>query len=184
MFPIVGALAASVSPEIIAGAGIAAMGAFMLFSNLFKPVEPQLPTIDPSLKGFVPSTMEAGLIARLPGDFSPKDAVNYGVMAATFVAFMEFILEEAIQAVGMGVWQAVSNDLKDKAKELIAVGRDLVSKLKTWCEMTKLINPFSYEAFISYAEAADKQLDVFETIIKKGKKPYYAKTSGGVFDMR
>jgi len=185
MFPLVGSLLASLTPEILAGLGIAATAGIYALSQIFKPVQPKLPNIAPEIPGQKIEDLGKATAASLPAGFQLKDFANYGITAMGFVAFMEFILEEAIQTVNMGLWIAIQNKQLDVAERLTKKSKELIAKLRTWAEMTKYINPFSYDAFVAFADAAEEQINAYKKIIEAGGTiSRYKPKTGGIYDMR
>jgi len=166
----------------------AASAAWAAISNIFKGSEPALEKISPELAEINFEELQRQSLARMPSGWEAKKWIEYGTTAFGTAMFLEFIIEEAIQAVSMGVWQLTSNKFYDEAKKMIGFGKWLVNALKTVCFGGSAVNPISSAVFLTYAAAAEHQLNAFEKIAeqaKKGKQPGgYERMSGGIYDMR
>jgi endonuclease YncB( thermonuclease family) len=100
------------------------------------------------------------------------------------VTFIEFLYEEAMQTVGMGVWVAISNKNWTQAREALANARALNQHATDVYNYFGWMSPMSWDVFRTYATATKNQLDSYEkTINAKLGPPADPSAAGKVFNI-
>ena len=174
--------------SIAAGVTPAVQATSAFIGDMLSGAGSRVPQVDPAFKGVDVERLKRTSFSNIPAGITLQGLIQQGAMIFGTVAFFQFIHEEAIQAVSMGIWQAVSNELYDEADKLIETAKDIINKLRFACVVGFPMNPFSSETFFTYADAAEKQIHAFEKIIEKKRKggevKQYTRVSGGIYDMR